>query len=97
VSRRPCAVDGCEKQGRRKDPLCAAHRMRKVRNGILGPAEVRQYGPDKTLFEAAISLGNADEDEEFKRAKERHRKAAVRYSEHLRRRLTDNVGRPTDP
>lgn len=79
-----CSFDGCERPVEKAN-LCAGHRKQKVRGEPLRALKVRTYSNDRVrasdrLERAALSLANAESDEDYQRAKRNHQNAASWYA-----------------
>jgi hypothetical protein len=74
-----CAVDGCENDAARGG-LCWAHVKEKQRTGKLSPLSKRPASALERLTEAAIAYAEAEEDDEFRRARDNLRKSAAAYA-----------------
>jgi hypothetical protein len=64
---------------------CWAHHKRRFRNGtrVEGALVRRHQPPVEALTEAALGYWEAEEDDEYAKALDRLRKAAVRYAQSL--------------
>jgi hypothetical protein len=79
----PCAVDGCVNESQRAG-RCWAHHKRKCRGAVVdGSLAPRHQVPFDAVTEAALAYAEAEEDEDFERAREQLRRAAVRYVQSL--------------
>lgn len=75
----PCSVDGCDKPVG-KEGLCWGHRRRRQRGQVVNTSlRSRPESPMARLCEAAIVYANAEEDDDFARARDNLRKAASAY------------------
>lgn len=71
-----CSVAGCD-QPVETAGLCTAHRKRRDRHRPLdAPIRVRAGAEFDRVMEGAIALADAEGDDEYRAAKDRHRKAA---------------------
>ncbi len=100
----PCSFDGCENAAKRAG-YCWSHVWQEQHHGEKRTVTKRPASALERLTEAAIAYAEADEDEEFNRARDNLRKSAMSYGQRgvgelIRERLAEarargvRLGRP---
>lgn len=100
----PCSVDGCENEAQRNG-VCWAHVKQRQRESEVTPVTRRPSTALERLTEAALAYAEADEHEDYIRARDNLRKSASAYgrkhvSEAVREAMAElkangvHVGRP---
>lgn len=77
-----CTVDDCLEEAFCKG-LCQMHLKRQHRGASLGKPKQERTTPFRRLLDACLTYSDAESDEDYARARDRVRKAALAYARKL--------------